>query len=140
MVRIIRVLPDELDDAPAAGVLLGAGALDELELDELAQAVRASTAAARLAAIKCLRMGRSSSPCLSPVGDHVIDNSFVHLGVRGARDQRKGPQAPAGGGEDGNRDFRRDFRRDGDQRRLARARGREVRTAPGSAHAARRSR
>jgi hypothetical protein len=67
IVRTIRVVPDELDDAPAAGVPLGAAALDELELDELAQAVRASTAAARLATIKCLRMGRSSPLCLSPL-------------------------------------------------------------------------
>jgi hypothetical protein len=60
------VVPDELDEPPAAAALVGAAGLDELELDELAQAATASTAAARLAAVNSLRMGCSSSPCLSP--------------------------------------------------------------------------
>jgi hypothetical protein len=72
IVVVFNVVPDEADAAPAAGVLLGAGVLEEL--DELAHAVTASTATARLAAVNGFRIGRSLlTPCLSPVGDHVAD-------------------------------------------------------------------
>jgi hypothetical protein len=59
IVVVFNAVPDE---APAADV----------ELDELAQAVTASTAAARLAAVNSFRIRRSLlTPCFSPVGDHV---------------------------------------------------------------------
>jgi hypothetical protein len=67
IVVVFNVVPDE---APADWALVGAGVLEEL--DELAHAVTASTAAARLAAVNSFRMGRSLlTPYLSPVGDHV---------------------------------------------------------------------
>jgi hypothetical protein len=62
MVLSISVVPEALaaglDDEPAAGVLLE---VVVVELDELAHAATASTAAARLAAVNSFRIRRFSS-------------------------------------------------------------------------------